>query len=108
MKLVKTESFIKEGIKLKKCVRPAIYSFFSTSDALYEYKTVFDLDEAIELSTNGWIIQNIEVLFMNITLNMYRDISSSKQNNHEHQPNPRRTCKTTRSREETTNDTKGH
>lgn len=74
MKLPLTENFIKKGIKLYKKVHPG--GFFT--DALYEYKTVYDLNEAISLSNEGWYFSDQDNIFHNISLFTWRDLLEHK------------------------------
>lgn len=74
MKLTSTDNYIKKGIRLFKIVHQG--GLFT--DPLRDFKTVYDLDEAVRLnSREGWAFEDSSDVFYNITLNLYRDLKRS-------------------------------
>lgn len=77
MEVPRTDKFIKEGIKMRKLLAAGSYGLFSSSEPTYDYKTVYDLEEALDLhANNGWSFVELESLFYNIALNLWRDLKS--------------------------------
>lgn len=77
MQMPQTEAFLKKGIKLQKLLQAASYGglFGSSSPAVWDHKTVFDLEEALDLTNNhGWMFSNTDLTFNNLALYMWRDL----------------------------------
>ncbi len=70
---MQSTKLIKEGIRMPKLVKSAHYGLFSHSKAVYDYKTVYDLFEAVELCKNGWYLDD-DSFFHNLTMNLYLDV----------------------------------
>lgn len=78
MKLAETEKYIRKGIKLKKIISSEQTGLFSYKPATYDYKTVIDLEEAVGLMNNGWFVEDLQHLFNNLVLNIWRDLKAKK------------------------------
>ena len=79
MKLPKTEKFLREGIKMRKTLVEGHIGggFFSHwNPATYDHKTVYDLEEAVLLSNNGWVFANSDYTFHNLILYVWRDLQT--------------------------------
>lgn len=74
MKLPKTEEYIAKGIEMRKLLNHGHSGLFSYSPPTYEYKTVYDLEEAIDLNSNGWFCENYQEVFGNLALMLWRDL----------------------------------
>ncbi len=69
----RVEKFINEGIELRKLKDPGSSGLFWYKPAMYEYKIVYDLDEAVNLTGQGWRIKNADYIFYNLVVHMLRD-----------------------------------
>lgn len=78
MKLLKTKEHIEDGIKLYKVTSRG---FFGNT---YDYKTVYDLDEAVSLSNNGWNFKDMNTFMHNMTLSLWRDLKNHKEETNKH------------------------
>lgn len=79
MRLPKTEEFIKKGIKMYKVIDEAGYGLFYHKSETRDYKTVYDLEEAIELNANhNWHFVNYDQFFSNLALFTFRDLRDMK------------------------------
>lgn len=75
MQLPLTEKYFAEGIKLIKLISTG--GFFG--DPVYDQRTVFDLEEAVDLHSNkGWQLKESKNVFANLSLNLYRDLKNHK------------------------------
>lgn len=68
MKLPNVERFMSQGIVMRKLVQRGFLR------DVYDIKTVYDLDEAIELEGNGWGFDDPRYIFDNMILHLWRDI----------------------------------
>ena len=73
MKLKRTEEYLKEGIKLSKLINAGFWQ------NTYDHKTVYDIEEALELSANGWYFDNLTSVMQNMTLMIYRDLKNKAE-----------------------------
>lgn len=77
MKTPKTDAFINEGIYMRKCIDEGYSGLFSSKPPTYDYKTVYDLEEAIKLNCNhGWEFIEEEGLFYNLIIRIFRDLKN--------------------------------
>ena len=72
MELKRTEGFIKEGIKMKKLLHRGFLG------DTYDYKTVYDLEEAVGLTKQGWYFENTCNFLGNLSLFLWRDLKDIK------------------------------
>ena len=77
MKLTKTENYLKEGIKLQKLIDSGVYGLLINKGPTYDYMTVYDLEEAITFTAQGWSFVD-STLFPNILLHIYRDLKDKE------------------------------
>lgn len=75
MKLPNTEEYIARGIKMKRLVHSGAYGLFFSQDPVYEHKTVYDLEEALQMNaSNGWEFERFDVVFASLALSLWRDL----------------------------------
>lgn len=66
---------------MKKLIHSASYGLFYSSPATYDEKTVYDIEEAINMNANeGWSFDNFNETFAGLGLNLYRDLKKNKPN----------------------------
>jgi len=79
MKLPETDSYLSKGIKMRRQTIPASYGLFYSRSAQYEYRTVFDLEEAVRMNANeGWFFEHYDTTFANLSLYLWRDLKYIK------------------------------
>lgn len=64
---------------MTKLVSHGSWGFFSSTPATYDHKTVYDLNEAIELDNNGWDFDNSDFVFHNLALFLWRDLKNMEE-----------------------------
>ena len=80
MKLPDTDKYISKGIKMQKLIHSGSYGLFNWSSPTYDYKTVYDLEEAVHLNASeGWEFVNYAEIFHNLTLYLWRDLKKNKE-----------------------------
>lgn len=77
MEMKHTEFLIKQGIEVYKLKQSG--GLFGSD--IYDYKTLYNLDEVVKLTHEGWVIKNQNSFFQNLALFMYRDLKYNNSKN---------------------------
>ena len=74
MKMKETKEYLSKGIQVKKKVKDAYYSLFTSMPAEYEYEKAFSVDELFELNKQGFEVIEVNSVALSLILNICRDL----------------------------------